>query len=388
MKKSIIRLSVLALVSIVLVLLTLPVKGWTLATSPGLTAWASGTWDKPSITVNYYGKPSSGYYVLQKYSTTAGGFVNISTVKIVGNYQFKDYNVAAGTLNRYRLKHNTSSTLNLIRDFVWRKITSIGFTSNSTVFYLPLGTTSRYSVTISPIDAADKRLVWSSSNASIFTVTSSGLVTGVSNGTAILSVRTLDGGFSDSVSIKVGQYEKAHFPMNDMAISQQMGGLTSHVGYNAIDLRSQKTDNVFAPFKGRIVIPLLSNGSYYPSNMVFLQSVNPVRYADGTVDYMTCVFAHDSDISNLKTGMIIEKNTVFYQQGNAPTPMPWHLHFECGRGTLSRTSMTTFQQSSAQYSGPALGFRVQYQLLIYKALYVKTTTTLSSTRSYPWVISN
>jgi hypothetical protein len=66
---------------------------------------------------------------------------------------------------------------------------------------------------------------------------------------------------------------------------------------------------VFAPFTGKIVYRDPKWG------YVLLQSVNKVRYANGTKDYMTVGFMHDTDISDLPIGKTIKQFTKFYDAG-------------------------------------------------------------------------
>ena len=63
--------------------------------------------------------------------------------------------------------------------------------------------TTLLSATISPLNAANKSVSFTSSSNSIATVDANGLVTGVGEGTAIITVTTIDGGFTDTLSIEV-----------------------------------------------------------------------------------------------------------------------------------------------------------------------------------------
>lgn len=56
---------------------------------------------------------------------------------------------------------------------------------------------------MSPDDATDKTVSWSSTNESVATVDSDGVVTAVGEGTATITVTTTDGGFSASCQVSV-----------------------------------------------------------------------------------------------------------------------------------------------------------------------------------------
>ena len=59
------------------------------------------------------------------------------------------------------------------------------------------------SATVLPMDAVNKSVVWSSSNSSVARVDSLGNVTSVSNGTCIITVRSLDGSKVDTCTVTV-----------------------------------------------------------------------------------------------------------------------------------------------------------------------------------------
>jgi hypothetical protein len=57
--------------------------------------------------------------------------------------------------------------------------------------------------TVSPANASNKAVTWASSDSSVATVTASGHITGVSTGTATITVTTIDGGFTASCNVVV-----------------------------------------------------------------------------------------------------------------------------------------------------------------------------------------
>ncbi len=68
---------------------------------------------------------------------------------------------------------------------------------------LPVGGSKRLSATITPSNATNKGVTWSSDNTSVAAVNSSGLITAKGEGTATVTVRTDDGGYTATCKITV-----------------------------------------------------------------------------------------------------------------------------------------------------------------------------------------
>ncbi|ANQ52232.1 T9SS type A sorting domain-containing protein [Flammeovirga sp. MY04] len=78
-----------------------------------------------------------------------------------------------------------------------------GITLTPSSLSLEVGQTSNLSVSISPSNADDKRVNYTSSNTNIATVSSSGVVQAIQEGSATITATTVDGGFRDETSINV-----------------------------------------------------------------------------------------------------------------------------------------------------------------------------------------
>ena len=79
--------------------------------------------------------------------------------------------------------------------------------------------------TISPAEASDNRVTWSSSNIDVATVSATGLVTGVSPGSAIIKVITKDGGYTDSCSVTVTDVSITGVTLDKLLLTVQKGSL-------------------------------------------------------------------------------------------------------------------------------------------------------------------
>lgn len=77
-----------------------------------------------------------------------------------------------------------------------------------------LGNTQQLTATISPNNATNKNLTWTSNNTGVATVNASGLVTSVASGTATITVTTEDGSFTDTSEITV-----VYVPVSSISLS-------------------------------------------------------------------------------------------------------------------------------------------------------------------------
>lgn len=75
--------------------------------------------------------------------------------------------------------------------------------TNGTLLTLEVGETVQLNVNVSPVDAGDKTVTWSSSNSSIATVSNSGFVSALSKGHCNIVARTNDGGFTATCSLTI-----------------------------------------------------------------------------------------------------------------------------------------------------------------------------------------
>ena len=81
-----------------------------------------------------------------------------------------------------------------------------GVTLNKTSTSLYVGDTETLTPTITPDNATNKNLTWSSDDTSVATVDASGLVTAVSAGTATITVTTEDGAKTATCTVTVSRY--------------------------------------------------------------------------------------------------------------------------------------------------------------------------------------
>lgn len=134
------------------------------------------------------------------------------------------------------------------------------------------------------------------------------------------------------------------YPSSNMRITQGYNEGT-HKDSFAIDDAGidSSIGKIRAPFTGKIKKIYTSD-----ANEVWLESVDKVKYPDGTEDYMTIMFAHANDVSNLYVGKTIEQGEEFYSEGTKGNVTGNHCHIECGQGKFTETGW--YKNSSGYYS--------------------------------------
>lgn len=96
-----------------------------------------------------------------------------------------------------------------------------GIQLNQSNLELVVGETITLTATVSPDNAMYKTLTWSSSDPNIVSVDNNGEVTAISEGTASISAKTIDGGFSATCSINVNPAPITDFNENSYLIWKQ-----------------------------------------------------------------------------------------------------------------------------------------------------------------------
>ena len=138
--------------------------------------------------------------------------------------------------------------------------------------------------------------------------------------------------------------EKPLYPSKNMRITQRYN-TGSHIDSYAIDEAGQDSNisTIYAPFTGIIKKIYLED-----ANEVWLESIEPVEYPDGTIDYMTIMFAHSNDVSNLFVGKKIKRKEPFYSEGTKGNATGNHCHIECGKGKFIGTGW--YKNNGGSYS--------------------------------------
>ena len=120
----------------------------------------------------------------------------------------------------------------------------------------------------------------------------------------------------------------AIYPFKTVRETQKVGGTYSHKGSFAWDEGGKDTaiDNIYAPCDLKVV---KKGGSQV--NFVYFQSIQPVKFADGSEDYINFRIGHDNDISNIYVGQTFKQFDVIGQEGKRGATGN-HSHIQVAKG--------------------------------------------------------
>ena len=162
-------------------------------------------------------------------------------------------------------------------------------------------------------------------------------------------------------------YEVALFPMPYLYMSQDEGGDYSHQGTYNIDLLGWDANGrVYqAPMYAPCTMKLLHFWTAYANgNMQVWESTQPVHLANGQLDYLTLMVAHDNNPPYASIGTIVRQGIKFYDTGTYGQVTGDHCHTCAGQGTYQ--GFTVRQP----YNHEDLTNRIHY----WDAFYVNDTT--------------
>ena len=201
---------------------------------------------------------------------------------------------------------------------------------------LTVGGTASLSATVSPSNATNKNVTWSTSNSSVATVSSAGLITAVAAGTATITVTTVSGSKTSTCAVTV---------------SASSGGGNSSVTLRA-RMTSGSSDNVELKINDNTVKTWSVAGSSYANYTVSLPVNGNVKvyFADNGTD--------------MQLDYIIVDGTTYQAENQAVNTAVWQNN-SCGGsnsqnmqcsgyidfGTINGGGTTTVTPSSVLISG-------------------------------------
>jgi len=192
-----------------------------------------------------------------------------------------------------------------------------GVSLNKTSIALPVGGTETLYATVSPSDATNKAVSWSSSAPSIATVSSSGTVTGIAEGSAIITVSTADGNKTAACAVTVGSSNVAvtGVSLNKTETTMLVGGGKEAL-YATVLPSNATNQNVTWSSSAPDIVSVTSNGQL-ASDITIGRAIITVTTADGNKTATCTVTVSATPVA--VTGVSLNKNTLSLSVGGSET---------------------------------------------------------------------
>ena len=171
--------------------------------------------------------------------------------------------------------------------------------------------------------------------------------------------------------------QKFKFPMEFLRVTQGEFSTYSHAGSMAIDFGGKDTgsDKLYCPCD-----MLVKRCREKANGELYLESTEPVLFADGSSDYARLLCIHDSTFK-VKVGDIIPPGQFFYEEGGMgggnPHKFGTHVHMEAGKGNWKST--TQAKNSSGTYV-------IENQAHLYDLFILGKDVQILDGGGYDWVV--
>ena len=225
--------------------------------------------------------PSDAYYKTATWSSSNSSVASVSSEGVItANSEGTAVITVKTTDGEYIAQCNVTVFI--------PRATAISLNKNSTELYK--GDSETLTATITPTNAVDKTVSWSSSDESIVTVSTNGKITAKKHGTATITVTTKDGGHTASCTVVVKQK-----PLNadvSIGISTKFTSNSIQKGVSVTVQASGGSENYVA-----YSIKLYRDGVYVGE--VFDKELFATPFVNGT--YTAEVYVKDSDGNEVTT---------------------------------------------------------------------------------------
>lgn len=203
--------------------------------------------------------------------------------------------------------------------------------------------------TVSPSNATNKTVTWTSSDTSISTVNSNGVVTGVNPGTATITGTTSDGGYTDTCVVTVQPIAVTGITLDKHSVSNVGNGDVISFTATISPANASNTGITVNPAGGTYT-DLVRNGNVWTFNFRVEQSSGTasvsVRTTDGNKTD-TCTISIISTVA--VTGISLNKSSLSLSSGNTSqlvaTVTPSNATNKTVNWSSSNTSVATVNSS-------------------------------------------
>lgn len=189
--------------------------------------------------IKYYGDEKYIGKTMFNTTVTISGMIAAGhAVGVGGLHQMLTTGVAPDSSGSYYLKelggYYISKSLGIAGNVPVKSVTI-----SKTTLSLEAGSTYTLTATVSPNDATNKSVTWSSSNTAVATVSSGGKVTAVAAGKADITVKTVDGSYTAKCAVTVTakpQPQPTQPQKDDSAESETFFGIVKETCQSFVDL--------------------------------------------------------------------------------------------------------------------------------------------------------
>ena len=221
-----------------------------------------------------------------------------------------------------------------------------GVTLNKNSMSLNSGSSETLVATVSPSNADDKSVTWSSNNTSVATVNSSGLVSAVTSGSATITVTTTDGGYtaqcSVSVSVPIPASPKFTLTLSDSSVVSAECDSTSSITQAEISAYTSTTVSVEI---GECVTSIDFYAFYGCSGLTSVTIPNGVTIIDvfafGNCTGLTSIDIPDSVTEIAGDAFLYCPSLTSITIGSGVTSIGWDAFKDCSSLTSITVNATT-----------------------------------------------
>lgn len=169
-----------------------------------------------------------------------------------------------------------------------------------------------------------------------------------------------------------GNIQDVLCPMSVLNVTQ--GDFEGNHPFYASDLAGADTgrDLYYAPCD---VVCVATNPS--DGNAVWWQSVDKVRHANGTIDYLTQMILHDNNLDGIYVGVVYKQGQQIAQEGKTGYATGNHLHVEFAVGKFTK-----------RYEKNDKGYYLPNGVAIEDVCFIDNTTLKGSCANWNWKYTN
>jgi hypothetical protein len=269
-------------------------------------------------------------------------------------------------------------------------VTGVSVSPSTAIVYQ--GGTKQLSANVTPTNATNRNVTWSSANASIASVNSSGLVTAIAPGSVSITATTVDGGFSSSAQITVRA--ETNLPQSGDVIVLRAQANSRYVTASTTGIAQLFAEKSSAASTEQFVVQDAGSGGFYlqwVGNNRFVQAnqgdgskLQAISTTAGAADKLVFELQSDGSIA-LKYSISNRYVTASRSKGKFPLVASASTVSVNERFNWSRISTAASQNTTTLYLESSLGNEGDADIEAYPVPAEKTLTLVLKDFAQPTV---